>query len=115
MNISKFTSTVLIQLQAWREELEPADINTTPLPIIAVPPDWMEKSRLELGAVDENAIGQIWGCEVLVDENVEHPVIIRHDGKTVVLDREWRGDIIRLLAAKEKRKRVAERRLKLVK
>jgi len=114
MNISKFTSTVLVQLQVWRDELDHADINTTPLPIIAVPPDWMEKSRLELGAADENAIGQIWGCEVLVDENVEHPVIIRHDGKTVVLDHEWRGDLNRLRAAQVKRERVAERRLKLV-
>lgn len=110
MNIERFASTVLIQLQAWRDELPADKINSTPLPVIAVPQEWMDTVAKSLNLGEGEEVGEIWGCPVWV-QDVEYPIFIRHDGHTRVIDREWRSDAERIKAANEKRARKIERRL----
>jgi len=109
MNITRFTASVLAILQEWKEELKPEEVATTPLPIIIVPPRWMTAARSVLNLTED--IQSVWDCEVLIKEDTAHPIIVRHDGKVMVLDKTWEGDAHRIIAAEEKRARKARRRI----
>jgi len=103
MNIVKFGALVLGTLQTWKEELKPEEYATTPLPVICVPPGWMSKAKEAMRS--ETDIEAVYGCEVVVDDNCEAPIIIRHDGKTLCLDPSWRADETAIKRAENKRNR----------
>lgn len=84
--MTEFAATVLVVLQAWKDELKPEEVNTTPLPIIVVPPQWMINARQELSLSDD--IDTIWDCKVVVSRDVDHAIMVRHDGKVMRLEEE---------------------------
>ena len=76
-------------LQALKEKIPPDQWNETPLPVIAAPGWWMEEVRQELGVPPGFEPGEIHGCHVTRQDNVQEPVLIDHDGKVYPILPQW--------------------------
>lgn len=76
-------------LQALKEKIPPDQWGDTPLPVIAAPGWWMEELRQEMGVAPGFEPGEIHGCHVTRQDNVQEPVLIDHDGKVYPILPQW--------------------------
>jgi len=76
-------------LQALKEKIPPDQWSETPLPVIAAPGWWMEEVRKELGVEVGFEPGEIHGCHVTRQDNINEPVLIDHDGKVYPILPAW--------------------------
>lgn len=76
-------------LQALKEKIPPDQWGETPLPVIAAPGWWMEEIRQELGVAVGFEPGEIHGCHVTRQDNINEPCLIDHDGKVYPILPQW--------------------------
>lgn len=85
MTVSNVTIIAIIaeRLQQLKAKIEPSKWAETPLPVIAAPRSWVDDVRAEFGGgePEDFVLDQIHDCKVVVQEGIEEPCLIDHDGK----------------------------------
>lgn len=76
-------------LQALKEKIEPHKWAETPLPVIAAPGWFLEQVREEMGVEPGFEPGEIHGCHVTRNDNINEPALIDHDGKVYPILPQW--------------------------
>lgn len=76
-------------LQALKEKIPPEKWSETPLPVIVAPSWWMTTVREEMGVDPGFEPGEIHGCHVTRNDNVNEPMLLDHDGKLYPILPQW--------------------------
>ncbi len=82
-------ANVLHSLMILKEKIPSKEWGETPLPIIAAPGWWMNEVREELGVEEGFEPGQIHGCAIVRNDDIDEPCLIDHDGKVYPIVPQW--------------------------
>lgn len=75
-------AAIQVALQLFKDQIPHDQWEDTPLPIIAGPGAWLEAVHAFADGKPGEVVAELFGCKVTKVDEIDEPVLIRHDGKT---------------------------------